>query len=241
MAALRAAAANPVHAYLFRGPAGHGGLAAAYGFAAALLCPDGRLRRVRHLPGRPWPAPTPTSTSCGAPGPPSRIGRAPPGRALAQRRPLQAAAPGDRGADVHLAALRRPGAAQDPRGATGRHRLRPAGRRRAPRAGHGGQPVRRDPLPAGAPAVAGALADRVGRAARHGRGGGRQQRRQPRAGPGHGRRPRRGGPGRAVGFGARRADRRRARRPPAWPDGCSTRPTGRSSRCGRPTHGSSRR
>ncbi len=41
VAALRAAAASPVHAYLFRGPAGNGGLAAAYGFAAALLCPDG--------------------------------------------------------------------------------------------------------------------------------------------------------------------------------------------------------
>ena len=38
---LRAAAANPVHAYLLRGPAGNGGLAAAYGFAAALLCPEG--------------------------------------------------------------------------------------------------------------------------------------------------------------------------------------------------------
>ncbi len=41
VAALRAAAVNPVHAYLFRGPAGNGGLAAAHGFAAALLCPDG--------------------------------------------------------------------------------------------------------------------------------------------------------------------------------------------------------
>lgn len=41
VAALRAAAPNPVHAYLFRGPAGNGGLLAAYGFAAALLCPDG--------------------------------------------------------------------------------------------------------------------------------------------------------------------------------------------------------
>jgi DNA polymerase-3 subunit delta' len=39
--ALRAAAARPVHAYLFRGPPGNGGLAAAHGFAAALLCPDG--------------------------------------------------------------------------------------------------------------------------------------------------------------------------------------------------------
>ncbi len=39
--ALRAAAANPVHAYLFRGAPGNGGLAAAHGFAAALLCPEG--------------------------------------------------------------------------------------------------------------------------------------------------------------------------------------------------------
>ena len=41
VAALMAAAVNPVHAYLFRGPEGNGGLAAAYGFAAALLCPNG--------------------------------------------------------------------------------------------------------------------------------------------------------------------------------------------------------
>jgi DNA polymerase III subunit delta' len=37
VAALRSAAASPVHAYLFRGPPGNGGLAAAHGFAAALL------------------------------------------------------------------------------------------------------------------------------------------------------------------------------------------------------------
>ncbi|HWF15245.1 MAG TPA: hypothetical protein VG244_03605 [Acidimicrobiales bacterium] len=41
VAALRAAAANPVHAYLLRGPEGNGGLVAAHGFAAALLCPEG--------------------------------------------------------------------------------------------------------------------------------------------------------------------------------------------------------
>jgi DNA polymerase-3 subunit delta' len=41
VAELRAAAASPVHAYLFRGPVGHGGLAAAHGFAAALLCAEG--------------------------------------------------------------------------------------------------------------------------------------------------------------------------------------------------------
>ncbi|MGP0029967.1 MAG: hypothetical protein ACLPVF_05630 [Acidimicrobiales bacterium] len=41
IAALRASAAAPVHAYLFRGAAGNGALAAAHGFAAALLCPEG--------------------------------------------------------------------------------------------------------------------------------------------------------------------------------------------------------
>ncbi len=41
VAALRAAARKPVHAYLFLGPSGNGGLTAAHGFAAALLCPDG--------------------------------------------------------------------------------------------------------------------------------------------------------------------------------------------------------
>jgi len=38
--ALRRASLQPVHAYLFRGASGNGGLAAAHGFAAALLCPD---------------------------------------------------------------------------------------------------------------------------------------------------------------------------------------------------------
>jgi len=41
VAALRRAAIQPVHAYLFRGASGNGGLVAAHGFAAALLCPDG--------------------------------------------------------------------------------------------------------------------------------------------------------------------------------------------------------
>jgi DNA polymerase-3 subunit delta' len=41
VAVLRGAAAQPAHAYLFVGPAGNGGLLAAHGFAAALLCPDG--------------------------------------------------------------------------------------------------------------------------------------------------------------------------------------------------------
>jgi DNA polymerase-3 subunit delta' len=41
IAHLRSAAGMPVHAYLFRGASGNGGYAAALGFAAALLCPDG--------------------------------------------------------------------------------------------------------------------------------------------------------------------------------------------------------
>jgi DNA polymerase-3 subunit delta' len=40
VATLTAAAARPVHAYLFVGPAGTGKAAAALGFAAALLCPN---------------------------------------------------------------------------------------------------------------------------------------------------------------------------------------------------------
>jgi DNA polymerase III subunit delta' len=47
VAALRAAAAQPVHAYLFRGVSGNGGLPAAHGFAAALLCPDGGCGRCQ--------------------------------------------------------------------------------------------------------------------------------------------------------------------------------------------------
>jgi len=41
VAALRAAAGAPVHAYLLRGAPGNGAMSAARAFAAALLCPDG--------------------------------------------------------------------------------------------------------------------------------------------------------------------------------------------------------
>jgi DNA polymerase-3 subunit delta' len=41
VATLRSSARNPVHAYLFRGEEGNGGLAAAHGFAASLLCARG--------------------------------------------------------------------------------------------------------------------------------------------------------------------------------------------------------
>ncbi|MGH9054646.1 MAG: ATP-binding protein, partial [Acidimicrobiales bacterium] len=53
IAALRAAAARPVHAYLFVGPPGTGKSAAATGFAAALLCrsvpPDGTCDSCRRV------------------------------------------------------------------------------------------------------------------------------------------------------------------------------------------------
>lgn len=45
VAALRAAARNPVHAYIFVGPQGSGPRLALRGFAASLLCPDGGCGR----------------------------------------------------------------------------------------------------------------------------------------------------------------------------------------------------
>jgi DNA polymerase-3 subunit delta' len=47
VAQLEAAAAAPVHAYLFVGPPGSGKRAAALAFAAALLCPDGACGECR--------------------------------------------------------------------------------------------------------------------------------------------------------------------------------------------------
>jgi DNA polymerase-3 subunit delta' len=47
VAQLQAAAAAPVHAYLLVGPPGAGARAAAEGFAAALLCPDGGCGECR--------------------------------------------------------------------------------------------------------------------------------------------------------------------------------------------------
>jgi DNA polymerase-3 subunit delta' len=55
LAALEAAVARPVHAYLFVGPPGSGKAAAAHGFAAALLCPaeppDGTCDTCRRVLG----------------------------------------------------------------------------------------------------------------------------------------------------------------------------------------------
>ncbi len=107
VAALRAAAANPVHAYLFRGPPGNGGLAAAHGFAAALLCPEGgcgacatcRAALVGTDPDLHIIRRSGASVS---------IADLRQVVALAQRRPLHSARQVIVVLDVHLAALRAP-------------------------------------------------------------------------------------------------------------------------------------
>ena len=60
--ALEAAAAKPVHAYLFVGPPGTGKLTAATAFAAMLLCPGGGDDGCETC-SRPSKASTPTSWS----------------------------------------------------------------------------------------------------------------------------------------------------------------------------------
>src|ERR1700676_266214 len=58
VAALRAAAVRPVHAYLLVGPPGTGKRAAATGFAAQLLCPaggDGTCDVCRRVLGKAHP------------------------------------------------------------------------------------------------------------------------------------------------------------------------------------------
>ena len=242
MAALRAAAVNPVHAYLFRGPAGNGGLAAAHGFAAALLCPDGgcgecatcRAALAGTDPDLHVVRRSGASVSQGD-DPPDR-------RRWPSAARCAAAAPGDRGPRRAPRPGPRPGPAQDARGAARGDRLRAAGRRYHTRPGDHRQPLRRDPVPAGAPGGRGALARRR-----------RGCRRTwppwwrtaagaiPKRARRDGRRPRRRGPGRAVGVGARRADGlgRDGRR--ADPAACSSRPTVPWSRCASRTPGRSSR
>ena len=150
VAALRAAAVNPVHAYLFRGPAGNGGLVAAHGFAAALLCPDGGCGACATC--RAALAGTdPDLHVIRRSGASISIGEIRQVVSLAQRRPLHAAAPGDRPARRAPRGAAGTCAVEDPRGAAGGHRLHPADRRGDPRAGDGGQPLGRDRVPAGAP------------------------------------------------------------------------------------------
>jgi len=107
VAALRAAAVNPVHAYLFRGAAGNGGLAAAHGFAAALLCPDGGCGTCATC--RAALAGTdPDLHVIRRSGASISIGEIRQVVSLAQRRPLHAARQVIVLLDVHLAALRAP-------------------------------------------------------------------------------------------------------------------------------------
>jgi DNA polymerase-3 subunit delta' len=107
VAALRAAAPNPVHAYLFRGPEGNGGLTAAYGFAAALLCPDGGCGECATC--RAALAGTdPDLHVVRRSGASLSIGDIRNVVALAQRRPLHAARQVVVVLEVHLAALRAP-------------------------------------------------------------------------------------------------------------------------------------
>ncbi len=105
--ALCAAAANPVHAYLFRGPAGNGGLAAAHGFAAALLCPDGGCGACQTC--RAALAGTdPDLHIVRRSGASISIADVRQVVALAQRRPLHSSRQVIVVTDVHLAALRAP-------------------------------------------------------------------------------------------------------------------------------------
>ena len=107
VAALRAAAVNPVHAYLFRGPAGNGGLAAAHGFAAGLLCPDGGCGACATC--RAALAGTdPDLHVIRRSGASISIAEIRQVVSLAQRRPLHAARQVIVLLDVHLAALRAP-------------------------------------------------------------------------------------------------------------------------------------
>ncbi len=107
VAALRAAAANPVHAYLFRGPPGRGGLAAAYGFAAALLCPNGGCGQCATC--RAALAGTdPDLHVVRRSGASVTIGEIRQVVGLAQRRPLHARRQVIVMLDIHLAVLRAP-------------------------------------------------------------------------------------------------------------------------------------
>ena len=107
VAALRAAAVNPVHAYLFRGAAGNGGLAAAHGFAAALLCQDGGCG-VCATCRAALAGTDPDLHVIRRSGASISIAEIRQVVSLAQRRPLHAARQVIVLLDVHLAALRAP-------------------------------------------------------------------------------------------------------------------------------------
>ena len=116
MAFLTGAAERPHHAYVFAGPEGSGKSIAARAFAAALLCPDGRVRRVPALPA-------------GARGPsPERV----PGRARGPRHPRGHHPRGGLDARLPDRARAGPQGVPDPRGGSpvarrGRHAAEGAG------------------------------------------------------------------------------------------------------------------
>jgi DNA polymerase-3 subunit delta' len=104
VAELCAAAVKPVHAYLFRGPSGHGGLVAAHGFAAALLCADGGCGVCADCRSA-LAGSHPDLHIIRRSGATLRVDDAERVVALAHRRPLQAARQVVIVTDVHLGAL----------------------------------------------------------------------------------------------------------------------------------------
>jgi DNA polymerase-3 subunit delta' len=118
--ALRSAALRPVHAYLFRGAAGNGGLLAAHGFAAALLCPDGGCG-VCQACRSALAGSNPDLHVIHRSGAQLSVDDAQRLVAVAQRRPLQAARQVVIVTDVHLARLAAPAllkTLEEPPGAT---------------------------------------------------------------------------------------------------------------------------
>ena len=120
VAALRAAARNPVHAYLFRGPAGSGAAAAARAFAAAVLCPDGGCGHCETC-RRALAGTHPDLVSVERTGASLGVDEARRLVALAQRRPYEAARQVLVVHDVHLAIRAAPAllkTVEEPPGAT---------------------------------------------------------------------------------------------------------------------------
>ena len=154
---LRAAARRPVHAYLVVGPPGVGQRPLVRGFAAALLCPhggDGTCEACRRsLAGiHPDLVEVERTGALLSVGDARRVVLAGPAATAGS------AAPGHRGVGLQGARLAAPGAAEDPRGAGRPDRVRVAGRARAPRAGHRGQPLCPDRPAPGAAGDAAAMA-----------------------------------------------------------------------------------
>ena len=210
---------RPHHAYLLAGPEGGGKQQVARAFAAALLCPNGRLRRVPGLrAGARRQAPQRVRRRARGPGHPRRDrprgGLAPGVPDGARARPEGVRHPGGRPAEPGRG--RRP--AEGPRGTAGRRRapaaLRPAGRAARDR----DLAVPRGGVPAAGGGVRGGGARRRGR-------GARTPRCWPRGSPGGTSAGPDGSPPGATGC---RSATRRGRRS-AWS------PRGRRARSPRPT------